>query len=234
MLTKNDANLAQMGACDKFEPRGDFAGMLALLPMVGCPGPVTLQGAYSFRGLLGNLMLPKSLSALLLVAALTTGLCRPASAQDATRDATRELVRAQLDKDGPTIGVEFRQSTKNLYNFVGTLQNDKGNAESLEIIVSVTATNVIGFRIYPHYKGGYINLEKARDKVGLMEKLLYYSDQNFLFWGADDTHDVFAGYTITLESGYPSEAMNVVIRSIPTLDKFVGEMRPVIDGSAAP
>ena len=47
-----------------------------------------------------------------------------------------------------------------------------------------------------------------------MRRLLYYSDQNFLFWGADDTADVFCGYTVTLESGFPSDAIVVILRSI--------------------
>jgi hypothetical protein len=97
----------------------------------------------------------------------------------------------------------------------------------------VTASDTIGFRIYPHYKGGYINLGKARDVNGLMRKLLYYSDQNFLFWGADDSGDVFTAYTFTLESGFPSDAMVTVLRSIRNTDKFVGAMRPFIDGSVA-
>jgi hypothetical protein len=67
-----------------------------------------------------------------------------------------------------------------------------------------------------------------------MMELLYLSDQNFLFWGADDTRDVFAGYTFTLESGFPSESIMIVLRSIRNTDKFVGEMRPMIDGSSAP
>jgi len=66
-----------------------------------------------------------------------------------------------------------------------------------------------------------------------MRKLLYYSDQNFLFWGADDSGDVFAGYTITLESGFPADAVVAVLRSIRNTDRFVGEMRPLIDGSTA-
>ncbi len=66
-----------------------------------------------------------------------------------------------------------------------------------------------------------------------MHKLLAYNDKNFLFWGSDDTNDVFAGYTITLESGYPEEAVRIVLRSIHNTDQFVGEMRPFIDGSAA-
>ncbi len=96
----------------------------------------------------------------------------------------------------------------------------------------MTPNDTIGFRIYPHYNGGYINLARARDAGGLMRKLLYFSDQNFLFWGADDTQDVFTGYTITLESGFPRDAIVIVLRSIHNADKFVGEMRPLIDGSS--
>ena len=67
-----------------------------------------------------------------------------------------------------------------------------------------------------------------------MRKLLNLSDHNFLFWGADDTGDVFAGYTFTLESGFPDKAIEVVLYSIAPLDGYVGEMRPFIDGSPAP
>jgi hypothetical protein len=157
----------------------------------------------------------------------------PASAQS-DRDATREKVRQVLTSAGAhsDVNVTFRQSTKNPYNFVGSMTGLK-NAENLEIVVSVTKSDTIGFRIYPHYKGGYINLGKARDANGLMRKLLYYSDQNFLFWGADDTADVFCGYTVTLESGFPTDAIVVILRSIKNTDKFVGEMKPFIDGTTA-
>jgi hypothetical protein len=66
-----------------------------------------------------------------------------------------------------------------------------------------------------------------------MRELLYLSDQNFLFWGADDTGDVFSGYTVTLESGFPRDALVTVLRSIHNTDKFVGQLRPFIDGTAA-
>jgi hypothetical protein len=66
-----------------------------------------------------------------------------------------------------------------------------------------------------------------------MRLLLNLSDRNFLFWGVDSTGDVFSGYTFTLENGFPGESVEVVLRSIPLLDKFVGEMRPFIDGSVA-
>jgi len=158
----------------------------------------------------------------------------PASAQS-DRDATREKVRQVLTTAGQRsdVNVAFSQSTKNPYNFTGKMTAGMRNSDYLEIVVSVTKSDTIGFRIYPHYKNGYINLGKARDANGLMRKLLYYSDQNFLFWGADDTADVFCGYTVTLESGFPTDAMVVILRSIKNTDKFVGEMRPFIDGTVA-
>jgi hypothetical protein len=50
----------------------------------------------------------------------------------------------------------------------------------------------------------------------------------------DSSSDVFAGYTFTLESGFPEEAVTIVLRSIKNSDKFVGDMRPNIDGTSAP
>jgi hypothetical protein len=168
-----------------------------------------------------------------LIAVLLLG-SPPANAQS-DRDATREKLRQTLTTTGQRddVNVVFRQSTKNPYNFVGQMTAGMKNSDYLEIVVSVTKSDTIGFRIYPHYKKGYINLGKAKDTNGLMRRLLYYSDQNFLFWGADDTADVFCGYTVTLESGFPSDAIVIVLRSIRNTDKFVGEMRPYIDGSTA-
>ena len=171
----------------------------------------------------------RRLGAAILTAAILC-LAVPASAQDAARDATRERLRAVLDRGGARsdVNTTFRQSTKNPYNFVGSMTAGMVNSDSLEIVVSVTKSDTIGFRIYPHYKGGYINLGKARDTNGLMRRLLYYSDQNFLFWGADDTADVFCGYTVTLESGFPDDAIIVILRSIKNTDRFVGEMKAFI------
>jgi hypothetical protein len=161
----------------------------------------------------------------------------PAIAQassTASRDATREQLRGALASGGARsdVNVSFSQSTKNPYNFVGTMKTGLANSDLLEIVISVTKSDTIGFRIYPHYKGGYINLNKAKDASALMTRLLYLNDQNFLFWGADDTKDVFTAFTFTLESGFPSEALLTVLRSIRNTDKFVGELRPMIDGSA--
>ncbi len=153
-----------------------------------------------------------------------------ANAQDSTRDTTRTQLADVLQTAGARadVAVTFHQSTKNPYNFVGLMTTGLVNADSLEIVISVTKSDTIGFRVYPHYKGRYINVGRAKNQQALMRKLLYFSDQNFLFWGADDTSDVFSGYTITLESGFPAEAITVVLRSIRNTDKFVGQLKPFI------
>ncbi len=174
------------------------------------------------------------LKAFLALALLLLAAASGAGAQStSSRDATREELRSVLTSAGARsdVNVAFRQSTKNPYNFVGSMTSGMRNAESLEIVISVSQSDTIGFRVYPHYRGGYINVGRAKDMNGLMRKLLYLSDQNFLFWGADDTGDVFSGYTVTLESGFPQDAIVVVLRSIRNTDKYVGEMRPFIDGS---
>src|SRR6266446_3460614 len=45
----------------------------------------------------------------------------PTSQETASRDATREKMRALLDTTGPKINVAFKQSDKNPYNFVGIM-----------------------------------------------------------------------------------------------------------------
>jgi hypothetical protein len=152
----------------------------------------------------------------------------------ALRNRTREQMRTLLDKVGPRsdVNVPFRQSDKQPYNFVGVMKEGLANCDSLEIVISVTSKETIGFRIYPHYKGGYVNVDKARNGPGLMRKLLQLSDEAFLFWGIDSSADVFSGYTFTLESGFPEEAVTIVLRSIRNTDKFVGDMRPNIDGTS--
>lgn len=157
-----------------------------------------------------------------------------AFAQDSARDTTREQLRQVLASAGQRsdVNVDFHQSTKNPYNFVGVMRDGLVNSDELEIVISVTKSSTIGFRVYPHYKGKYINIGRARDASGLMHKLLLFTDENFLFWGADDTSDVFSGYTFTLESGFPQDAIVVVLRSIRNTDKFVGMLRPFIDGTS--
>jgi hypothetical protein len=156
--------------------------------------------------------------------------------KEAARVATRERLRAVLTAAGPKKNIEitFRQSEKQPFNFIGVRRDGLTNAESFEVVVGVSNDDTIGFRIYPHYKGSYVNVDKARNGAGLMRKLLNLSDHNFLFWGADDTGDIFAGYTFTLESGFPDKAIEIVLYSIGPLDQYIGQMRPFIDGTPAP
>ena len=155
-------------------------------------------------------------------------------AQEATRDKTRDRMNALLTRVGPDIKVAFQQSTKSQYVFTGMMREGLTNCESMEIVITVTQKDTIGFRVFPHYKGGYINIDKARNTTQLLRKLVQLNDSTFLFWGADDTGDIFTGYTFTLESGFPDEAIKIVLSSIKNSDQFVGEMRPSIDGSNAP
>jgi hypothetical protein len=171
---------------------------------------------------------------LLFILALLISVPAAYGQNEATRNRTREQMRTLLDRAGqrPDVNVAFRQSDKQPYNFVGVMKEGLANCDSLEIVISVTSKDTIGFRIYPHYKSGYVNVDKARNGPGLMRKLLQLSDEAFLFWGMDSSSDVFAGYTFTLESGFPEEAVLVVLRSIRNTDKFVGDMRPNIDGTS--
>jgi hypothetical protein len=146
-----------------------------------------------------------------------------------SRDETREQLRGLLAETGPKIDVTFRQSEKQPYNFVGSMRTGLTNAESLEIVIGVSANDTIGFRIFPHYKGAYINVNKAANSAALTRQLLRLSDKNFLYWGADESFDVFAGYTVTLESGFPAAAINIVLKSVPLLDQYVGQMKSSLE-----
>jgi len=153
--------------------------------------------------------------------------------KDAARLKTRDQLAQLLERAGPGIKVSFRQSQKLQFNMVGVLRDGITNAEYYEIVVGVSTDQTIGFRIFPHYKGGYINLNKVANPDGLMRQLMLLNDRNFLFWGADNSGDVFAGYTITLESGFPDAGITTVLRSIANLDQYVGQMKQNIEASPA-
>ena len=168
---------------------------------------------------------------LLAVLAITLGTpaLRAQETDVATRNRNRDQLASLLDRIGPDIYMTFRQSDKQPYNYVASLTQGLTNADSFEIVLSITPTNTYGLRAYPHYKGGYINVDKARNNGALMRLLLRLSDRAFLFWGADETGDIFTAYTFTLESGFPAEAITTVLRSIKNSDKFIAEMKPIID-----
>ena len=177
-----------------------------------------------------------TIRALVLIAFL---IAAPAIvAQDTNAEANREKTRARLSallqRVGPEMKVNFQPSSKSQFVFTGVLRDGLTNSESLEIVITVTAKDTLGFRVFPHYKGAYINIDKARNPTQLLRKLVQLNESTFLFWGADDSGDVFTGYTFTLESGFPDEAIKIVLSSIRNSDQFVGEMRPSIDGSNAP
>lgn len=153
--------------------------------------------------------------------------------KQAKRDATREKLRTLLNNLPSDLNMTFKPSTAQPYNFVGTLTTGVRNAQAYEVVISITPDETLSFRAYPHYNNAYINIDKARNSVGLLRQLVQLSHHNFLFWGADDTGDVFAGYTITLESGFPDQAVRIVLSSIKPLDEYVGRMRPNIDGTNA-
>ncbi|MBA2528192.1 MAG: hypothetical protein H0V18_20770 [Pyrinomonadaceae bacterium] len=172
-----------------------------------------------------------------LFALAMTFAVQPAQGQQnesAVRIRTREQVGQLLDKVGPSLHLTFRQSEKQPFNFVGLLKEGLTQAESFEVVVGVTQNQTIGFRIYPRYKSSYINIDHVRNGPGLMRLLLRLSDRAFLFWGVDPSGDIFTGYTFTLESGFPEESIKIVLRSIVNSDKFIGEMKPMIDGIGAP
>ena len=166
---------------------------------------------------------------LILTAACAESMVKAQTAQqkEAARVATREKLRTLLQNSGPKkgIGINFRQSER---------QEGLTYADSYEIVVGVSTDETIGFRIYPHYRGAFINIYKAKEPSALMQQLLLLNNKNFLFWGRDNSGDVFAGYTFTLESGFPDRSIETVLYSIRPLDQYVGEMRSNIDGSVAP
>ena len=170
------------------------------------------------------------LRAFLVLALIVTGASGIGAQKidDATRDRNRERLAQLLDQKGPAMHVSFSRSTKQPYNYIGYLTTGLANAEKFEIVFRVTDVDTYSLRVYPHYRGGYVNIDKARDPAALMRAVLRMSDRTFLFWGIDDDGDLFAGYTITLESGFPAEAIDVVLRSIVNHDKFFGEFLPSI------
>lgn len=172
--------------------------------------------------------------ALFIISTLSVSAVYAQKDEEADRVRTRGELAALLEKAGPEINVDFKQSQKQPFNYLGVLRTGLANAESFEIVISVTAKDTIGFRIYPHYKNAYVNVDKLQDRAGLMRLLLRLTDRAFLFWGADESGDIFTGYTFTLESGFPEEAIMIVLRSIVNSDKFIGEMRPFLDAPLPP
>jgi hypothetical protein len=143
-----------------------------------------------------------------------------------TRQITRAKLEALLGTYGKALGIRWSQNAKEPFNIVAFYDKDLRYTTRFEIVMSITRQNTIGIRAY---SVPYLNIDEARDPSGLMRKMLRFSDQNFLFWGADASLDIFAGFTVTLESGFPEDAIKIVLQSIPLLDGDVGELEAFID-----
>jgi hypothetical protein len=172
----------------------------------------------------------KSLLFVLLLAVVPAVSAQQADA-DASRQKTRDRLNQLLTRISPELKINFKQSEKAPFAFVGTLAEGLKNCDNFEIVIRITTNETIGIKAFPHYKNGYINIDKARNPTQLMRQLMQLNETTFLFWGADDTGDVFTGYTFTLESGFPDEAIRIVLASIKNSDETVGKLRPSIDGT---
>jgi hypothetical protein len=174
--------------------------------------------------------IPHAIRLIICLAILAAAPAAFSQEPDAAREKTRERLNTLLQRVGPEINVAFKPSSKSQFVFSGVMSDGLKNSELLEIVISVTTKDTIGFRIFPQYKGAYINIDKAKNSAQLMRKLVKLNDSTFLFWGADDTGDVFTGYTFTLESGFPDKAIEIVLSSIKNSDQFVGELLASIAG----
>jgi len=168
-------------------------------------------------------ILPAGLWAVLTVSSLQAVAAQKIDV-DSVQTVTRTKLEALLAAYGPAQETRWHRSQNNPFAMVGYFDKGLTYASQFEIIITITDKATIWFRVYPHWDGGYFNVDSASDVSGLMHKLLRDSYHNFFFWGADDALDIFAGYEFTLESGFPEEAIKVVIRSVPLIDGSVGEL----------
>ena len=175
------------------------------------------------------------LAPIVLLLALTAVPGR-AQTSGADRTTTRDQLGALLTRYGSRkdVGIDFQRARSNEWNFSGTRTGGLTFADSLEVVAHVSDKQTLSFSIYPHYRGNYISVDRARDSAGLMRRLLSLTRQTFFYWGVDGDGDVFFGFTFTLESGFPSESILMVLRSIENMDEYVGELGPCIDGSSPP
>ena len=147
----------------------------------------------------------------------------------AARVETRGKLEALLAANAKALGFHrWYRSADDPFEILAFYDRDLRYASRLEIVIHITPQNTIGFRVFPHWNGpgerDYIDLDDVRDAPGLMQEALKLSGQNFLFWGMDGSHDLFAGFTITLESGFPDAAVRIVLASVPLVDDSVGDL----------
>jgi len=167
-----------------------------------------------------------------LIVLAVAGLAAPLSAQkidDATRNKNREQLEGLLNSAGPASDLKFTPAKNNRNNFVAVLTDGLRWSESVEVIFFVTDSDTIVLRGYPKRKGQFINIDKAKNPELLMRKLLNLGIRTFFHWGVDEDGDAYFGYSFTLESGFPAEAVRIVLRSIANHDQYVGELITAIE-----
>lgn len=166
-------------------------------------------------------ILPVGLWAVLSASAI--GAARAQRVSDAVRAETANRLDSLLHAYGPTLKMRFYRDPDDRFQFDGVLDKDLRYAWRFDLEINITPQNTIGIRAYPMFSDR-INMATVRDPNGLAHRILRFTAHNFLHWGVDDVSDVFAAYTFTLESGFPEEAIKVVLRSIPLVDESVGEI----------
>ena len=149
------------------------------------------------------------------------------SAADSVQAATLEKLKAVIATYEPAREMRWYRAGSP-FDLDGFYDKSLHWASRLEIYITVTRQSTIWLRVYPQYYGHHINLNRVHDPSGLMQQMLRFSYHNFFFWGLDDNRDAFAGYQFTLESGFPEEAVQEVIKSIPLIDESVGDLTPFI------
>jgi hypothetical protein len=164
-----------------------------------------------------------------LWAVLTVSAVRAAAQTnaDAVRGMNRDKLDSLLNAYGSTLQMQFYRSADNdPFEIEGILDTGLRYSSRFELQFNVTPQNTIGVRVYPNWYDEHerINIDHVSDGNGLARELLHFSASSFFAWGVDDASNVFARFTFTLESGFPDEAVKVVLRSIPLLDESVGEM----------
>lgn len=139
--------------------------------------------------------------------------------------AARDQLEALLSTYPPARAMHFHRRPGDPFAIDGYLRDGLKFSPDYKIVVVVTPHRTITFRVFPSYDGySYLELAHVRDPGGVMQKLLQLCYRDFFFWGVNPGLSVFAGYTFTLESGFPEEAIKVVVRSIPRLDDRILEL----------
>lgn len=143
---------------------------------------------------------------------------------DALRARTRDRLFALVRTYAPSQHFKIYRDDDDPFTIEAVYDKDLEYSRRFYTWISVTRQQTIQFRVYTLWYDGNLNIDKAQDSDALMQRMLQLSDKGFFFWAANEDKDVFAGFTITLESGFPEEAIKVVIRSIPLIDPMIGEL----------